>query len=124
VPVGPLHQAVYDGRVPLEEFVQLPRNRNRVSGHFLRGYTLEDLDFVGITEHFGADLADLARRLRWPSLAAPHELANDLAPYRNFRPAESLVRRIRALNEDDVALYEEALRLRAARRHGSRVADG
>jgi ubiquinone/menaquinone biosynthesis C-methylase UbiE len=115
-PLGdPLQEAVRRGDVALEEFARMASTRDCMSVS-LRGHRLEDLDFVGIQEHFAADLDDLSRLLGWPLLEVPVTNATESSEYARFQPTESLVREIRRLNPADEELYRTALELRAQRR--------
>jgi ubiquinone/menaquinone biosynthesis C-methylase UbiE len=110
----PWRDAVQDGRVSLEEFVRMDGARDAMSA-LLRGYTLEDLEFVGVQEHFAADLDELSARMGWPRFDVPRLNATQGDEYARFRPTEALVREIRALNPGDEELYRKALELRGRR---------
>jgi hypothetical protein len=105
------------GVVPLEDFFdRTPADfMNPVTGRFLEGYDIGDLDFIGIFEHFAEDVAELGERLGWPKVEIPHEHPTTGAKYRDFRPSAGLLSKIRARNEADVEFYERALELRRKR---------
>ena len=101
--------------VPPERLMEVEWPSNRVTSWFLRGYALDDLDFVGIQEHFAEDLADLGQMLGWPVVEIPVHNRTTTPEYVDFRPSAELLRKIRASNEADVDLYERALELRRKR---------
>jgi hypothetical protein len=105
------------GVIPLEEMIDRisPEFMNPVTRRFLEGYSIDDLDFVGIVEHYAEDVAELGRTLGWPPVELPHEHRTTGAEYREFRPSAALLRKIRALNEADVEFYHRALELRRRR---------
>jgi len=111
------------GATPIEEFMEMDWPCNPITGRLLRGYGLDDLDFVGIQEHFAEDLAELGRTLGWPSVEVVVRNRTRTDDYGDFRPSQALLRKIRALNEADLELYERALeRRRTRRRSGAGVA--
>jgi len=113
-PITALRKAVEHDGISLEEFVELCP-KNPFTDRFLRGYSLADLDFVGITEHFADDLRDLAQKLSWPDVHVARERVTVTGEYKHFHPSSRLLRRIRELHHDDIELYEEALELRRSR---------
>jgi ubiquinone/menaquinone biosynthesis C-methylase UbiE len=110
----PWRDFVANGDVAVEEFVRMYGTRDVMSA-LLRGYTLEDLDFVGVQEHFAADLDALSAKLGWPLFDVPRLNATESEEYARFRPSEQLVREIRKLNPADEELYRKALELRGRR---------
>ena len=100
----------------LIEYSRLDGSRNRMSD-FLDGISLEELSFVGITEHFAEDLKEMSSKLGWPKVAEPPRV-NDNNEYRSLAapPDENVLSEIKRLNQRDILLYEEALRLRELRR--------
>jgi hypothetical protein len=101
---------------PPERIMEVKWPSNRVTSWLLRGYGLDDLDFVGIQEHFEEDVADLGRILGWPPVEIPVRNRNEMREYLDFRPSAELLRKIREANQADVAFYEQALERRRARR--------
>jgi hypothetical protein len=101
---------------PPERAMEVRWPSNHVTNWFLRGYGLDDVDFVGIQEHFAEDVADLGRMLGWPEVEIPVRARTTTPEYLAFHPSEELLERIRAVNQADVELYERALELRRARR--------
>jgi hypothetical protein len=103
----------------LVEFAEDPIVRNRVSGLFLRGLPLGEFSFLGVQEHFDDDLQELAQMMGWPEVRAGLDNRSPQPGYgdrlRELREDRGLIEHLVALNEEDMALYEEALRLRALR---------
>lgn len=94
----------------LMEFAQHPGNRNLCS-KYLEGVRLEDLHFVGIVEHFEEDLAYLAQLMGWGDYKIPHlNRTKERPPLADFKYDA-----IRLWNQQDMALYEQALELRKQR---------
>jgi len=113
---GPGANAVSRGEVSIEEFMEMDWHSNPITRRLLRGYDAHDFDFIGIQEHFAEDLGELGGLLGWPKVETSSSNSTSTAEYLKFRPSEALVRKIRALNDADVELYERALELRRARR--------
>jgi hypothetical protein len=119
-PTHPLIRRIHLEGASFEEFIEEPVARNQVTNMFLGSKPLESFAFVGIQEHFDADLKDLARMMGWPELGVEPVNRNPEPSY-EARLGElfgdpRLIDRIVSLNEQDMALYEKAVRLRA-RRH-------
>ncbi len=91
----------------LEEYASAPLNQNRIS-KFLSGRALEDFAFVGIQEHYQADLQRLAQLLEWPT--APHFRHNVTG--KRYEVSTDLRKQIASYNEADMILYEKGLELR------------
>jgi len=98
--------------VPPERIMEVEWPSNPVTDWFLRGYDLDDFDFVGIQEHFAEDVTDLAGMLGWSEVEIPVRNRTTTPEYREFRPTDALLRKICAANQADVELYERALELR------------
>ena len=96
----------------LQDFCAFPRNRNR-SKRFLRGVKLDELDFVGITEHFDEDIHDLAEIMGWPKVQS---LAVNKTQKKESNIDPSLLKLIEEWNAEDMELYHRALELREERR--------
>ncbi len=107
-----LHRRLVEERLSLEEFAALEPMRDVMSGTFLGGVDLEELDFVGLQENFDEDLHRLGRLLGWPPVPARAEVENRTG--RSETMLRSLdagtVSRLRDLNPGDVALYQKAAR--------------
>jgi hypothetical protein len=122
---GSLHRRVVEERWDLERFCLGPELQNTYS-KFLWGFPLARFDFVGITEYYAEDVGVFARRfLGSEPVAAAHSAnVNQL-----HRPPDSsgaaepyilepaLRRAVEAHHAQDIALYQAALALRAARSH-------
>lgn len=100
----------------MKTFPEFIRNR-KVQNILSRYVSIDDLDqnfhFVGLLEHRQEDLARLARRLDWPEYKDhQHNATTD-------RPAPTPEERdlIRAYNQADVRLYEQALEWREKGRY-------
>ncbi|RMF03184.1 MAG: hypothetical protein D6772_02465 [Bacteroidetes bacterium] len=94
----------------LIEYARRRPNRNRMT-QFLEGTKLEDYLFVGIQEHYSEDIKALSQLMGWKT--AKEYNFNASKKDRNIDPA--ILEEIKALNSEDVALYEAGLALRAAR---------
>jgi hypothetical protein len=92
----------------LLEYARYEPAQNRIS-KFLEGLALEDLHFVGLVEHYDEDLARLATLMGWPEVPVftHNRTGKDTSIVTDAEREE-----IRALNTEDVALYEKALALR------------
>jgi hypothetical protein len=108
---------------PPEQIMDVQWPSNDVTEWFLRGYDIDDIDFVGIQEHFDEDVADVGRMLGWPAFEIPVVARTTTPEYLDFQPSEQLLRKIRAANQADVELYERALE-RRRRRRSAAVATG
>jgi Sulfotransferase family len=115
----PLVQRLHAEDISIDEFAQDPTVRNRISSVFLGGRPLEAFAFLGIQEHFNEDFATLVRMMGWPEIESdvvnesPEPRYSDRR--RELYEDDRLIDRLISLNEKDMALYEEALRLRARR---------
>ena len=101
--------------IPPERIMEVDWPSNPITERLLRGYDADDIDFVGIQEHFAEDLADLGRMLGWPPVEIPVHNRLTTAEYLEFHPSAELLQKIRAANEADVQLYKRALQLRRDR---------
>ncbi len=115
----PLVRRLHADNISLDEFAQDPTARNRISSVFLGGRPLEAFAFLGIQEHFDEDFGALVRMMGWPQVESC--VVNESpepgysARIRELHQDARLIDRLISLNEKDMALYEEALRLRARR---------
>ncbi len=115
----PLVRRLHFEGISFQEFIEDPYARNQVSDVFLGSKPLESFAFVGIQEQFDTDLTILARMMGWPEVEV-ETLNRSPEPSYEERLGElfgdlRLVDRILTLNERDMALYEEALKLRTRR---------
>jgi hypothetical protein len=116
---NPLVRLLHAGDLSIDEFARHPAARNQISGIFLKGSRPESFAFLGIQEHYETDCLDLARLMGWPDHGPQFENQNPEPGYddrrRELYEDHRLIERLVALNEADMALYEEAVRLRDRR---------
>ena len=110
-----LHKYFIENKLSLVEFAQLPQLRNIMQSIFLRDRTLDEFDFVGIQEHFQEDLDWLCQHMKWPRQTMPEERRTVHKDYKPEALDPDTEKKLRALNEADLALYEAALQMRARR---------
>lgn len=111
-----LHRRLLDEKLSLLEFARLPSMQNVLANVFLRDCCLADFAFVGIQEHFAADLFTLGKFLHWPlEFPVGRENTNQQVGYQGTRLTDSEHAELASLNTDDIALYQRALALRASR---------
>lgn len=103
-----LAEAVRAGEVGLDEFAEKPFIRE-LQTRYLRGFALEDLAFVGLTEQFELGLALLFGE-EAPQLKRRYNATDE-----KIEATEEERAAIAALNPEDEALYAEAKRLFEAR---------
>ncbi len=118
----PLFVRLIHEDISLIEFAEDPLVRNRVSANFLAGLDLEAFSFVGIQEHFDEDLRDLKEMMDWPEIEVPRENLNPTPNYGEItgriKQDRATMDRLISLYDQDMALYERALRLRERRLGG------
>jgi len=114
-PAHALHWRMHAEDWSLETFCLAPELRD-VYTQFLWGFPLETFDFIGITEHYEADFEMFSRRYMG-SASAPMRLNVGAAGERgaSLQVHAELRQRIEAFHARDMALYDRALALRAAR---------
>jgi hypothetical protein len=116
---NPLIRRLQHENLPFRDFIEDPTIRNGISRIFLGGLPAEDYDFLGIQEHFDADLADLIQLMGWPALEPGFENSNPAPDYadrlREIHEDPRIIDRIVDLNEGDMRFYEAALKLRSQR---------
>src|SRR5687768_13905304 len=108
-----LHKYVVQNKLSLLEFAEIPQARNILHDTFLRGRSLEEFDFVGIQEHFAEDLDWLCRHMKWAKQQVPEERRTVHKDYKPDALDADTEKKLRGLNEADLALYERALQMRA-----------
>jgi hypothetical protein len=92
----------------LSEYARFEPHQNRLT-RFLEGTPLETLFFAGFTESYFEDLDRLAQKLNWEHYEPYyHNRTQKERPEIDPRDLEL----IRALNQDDIRLYEHALELK------------
>lgn len=106
-PTQPLRNRMVREDWSFERFALGPEMRN-VYRQYLWGFDLARFDFIGITEHYQADLERLARRLGWEAVAAA-ALVNPERGETGYDIDPALERRIRRHHAADMALYARAL---------------
>ena len=79
---------------------------------FLQGVPLEQFQFVGIQDHYSEDVKHLSKILDWP---AYEEFVHNRTGKSYDEVTDQQREEIRALNDEDVRLYERALELREKR---------
>ncbi len=101
-------------------YVKRPRVRNFMSRHF-RKKKLEDFWFVGITEFFEEDLAEIQTILGWPEIQVgetnKHKYTTQYKSLVKTMLSDSkMIERLTELNRKDLKLYDAALKQRQERR--------
>lgn len=94
----------------LLEYARDELNRNRQS-KFLEGAELDDFAFVGIQEHYADDLTEMADHFGWERPPVLHHNATAHRPEVTDAERDEIAE----LNATDLALYQQALHLRARR---------
>lgn len=107
-PAQPLRNRMLREEWSFERFALGPELRN-VYRQYLWGFDPARFDFVGITEHYQADLERLVQRLGWKAVAVADALANPDRGEEGYDVGAALLRRIERHHADDVALYRQAL---------------
>ncbi|OAV44832.1 sulfotransferase family 2 domain-containing protein [Lewinella sp. 4G2] len=92
-------------------YAERPENRN-VMSKFLTGIQLEELDFVGLQEHYATDLARLAKVTGLPLIAVKKNVSNQGDWDFSFDD-EATRAQIAKWNREDLDLYQRALKMRA-----------
>lgn len=105
------------------EVAELPEMQNIVARFFFKGVALAEMDFVGVQEFYGEDLAELGDKAGWTEFKNNVENINQHPNYcENVQVIlndSGLVKKLALLNSEDMELYQEALSLRAKRRQES-----
>jgi hypothetical protein len=110
-----LHKLMLEKDLSLIEFAQLPLLQNVLHDTFLRGRQLEEFEFIGIQEHFREDLDWLVKHMKWRKQAMPEERRTVYQGYDPNNLDAETEKKLRALNEADLEMYETALQMRARR---------
>lgn len=105
--------------IGLDDFVERPEAKNLIS-KYSGGKTLRNFDFVGVQEFIEEDLAYMQTMLKWPSFNFASNNSNPNPQYKhdleevfaNTKLIENIIKN----NQEDLEIYQEALRLRADRR--------
>lgn len=111
-------------KIKLDEFVEHGAAKNLISQHIF-GLKINDFDFVGVQEFFQEDLADLQKMLNWSDFRIEEKNTNPNPKYQEeletIFSKKTLIEKIIRNNQEDLEIYQEALRLRAERRKESLV---
>ncbi|MBE9135181.1 MULTISPECIES: tetratricopeptide repeat protein [unclassified Tychonema] len=105
--------------IGLDDFVERPEAKNLIS-KYSGGKTLTNFDFVGVQEFIEEDLAYMQTMLKWPDFNFASNNSNPNPKYKqdleevfaNTKLIENIIKN----NQEDLEIYQEALRLRAERR--------
>ncbi|MEG4022205.1 hypothetical protein [Microcoleus sp. S13C4] len=110
---------IQTSRMGIDEFADQPEVRNILYRHTC-GKKLSDFYFVGLQEFFQEDLSELKIMLGWANFRNSYENLNPNPKYhediQKVFADQKLIDKLVENNQQDLALYEEALILRANRR--------
>lgn len=117
------HQKIHSGQRPKkwhlrdESLLEYAEHHRNLMSQFLEGISLDELFFIGITEHFAEDVQDLALLLDWKKQVQPvYRNVNTSYKAQFEAPNQDVRDEIAQLNQQDIALYQKALQLRTQRR--------
>lgn len=96
----------------LMEYAADEYNQNRIS-KFLQGVELNQFGFVGVQEFYEEDLALMAKQFSWPSYEFLH--VNKTGGGYKDQVSEEQRMQIAMWNDQDMAIYKEALAIRNQR---------
>jgi SAM-dependent methyltransferase len=109
-------------RMGIDEFSDQPEVRN-ILYRDTSGKKLSDFYFVGLQEFFQEDLAELKSMLGWANFRNSYENLNPNPKYhediQKVFANQKIIDKLVENNQQDLALYQEALNLRANRRKES-----
>lgn len=121
-PNNPVHLKLAEENLGLLEFAEQKDIRNMQS-YQLAGMELEEFDFVGLQEFYQEDLQDLRQQMGWGQFTIEVSNANPQPSYHHYLyealADKQLIRELVRLNAADMALYHQAIALRAERRRES-----
>lgn len=111
-----LHKFVYEKKPSLQEFSRMDWIINHMSKSIFRNIRPKDLFFVGIVERMREDTEYLIKTMNWPktkigTFNTTTELNKNYLQQKNNIP-KKILDEIRDLNQDDMAIYKEALEMR------------
>jgi SAM-dependent methyltransferase len=113
---------IQTSRIGIDEFAEQPEVRNILYQHTC-GKNLSDFYFVGLQEFFQEDLAELKIMLGWENFRNSYENLNPNPKYhediQKVFANQKIIDKLVENNQQDLALYQEALNLRANRRKES-----
>jgi hypothetical protein len=95
----------------IEEFIATDINRNKMS-RFLIGKNLSDFKFVGLIEYYEEDLQSLSNLL---NIQFNQNQVNVTANDNKYDVSSDIIELIKQYNQEDIALYEEAISIRNKR---------
>ena len=117
-----LHIELAEKNLSLLEFAENPLARN-LQAKQVMGKELIDFAFVGLQEFYSEDLVELQEQMGWKTIEISIENTNPCPNYYQELQAilsdSQIIKRLAALNQDDIELYQEAMSLRASRRQES-----
>ncbi|TXS91339.1 hypothetical protein FV139_16545 [Parahaliea maris] len=113
---GPVWQQFRDESWSLERFCSEPVMRN-LYARFLWGFPLRHFDFVGLTEHYEADLEFLGNHVLQRNLKLVRRNIMSGTGKREAKDALSarFIENVRGWHSKDYRIYEQALEMRARR---------
>jgi len=113
---------IQTSRMGIDEYAEQPEVRNILYQHTC-GKNLSDFYFVGLQEFFQEDLAELKIMLGWENFRNSYENLNPNPKYhediQKVFANQKIIDKLVENNQQDLALYQEALNLRANRRKES-----
>nr|MDJ0682210.1 hypothetical protein [Xenococcaceae cyanobacterium MO_167.B52] len=116
---NPIHVDLVDNNLNILEYAQRNWTRN-VMNKFIHAMKIEDFYFVGIQEFYAEDLRDLQQVMGWSDFEIPVSNKNpDSNYYRQLSEIltnRQLINQLASLNQQDIQLYETAMKIRAERR--------
>jgi hypothetical protein len=98
----------------LEQYLLAPELRNECS-IYLWGMSIKRFDFIGLTEHFDEDFRYFCRVFLGTELPAEHQNRNTAKQSEKYVTDPDLYARVAAFHAKDMAMYQYALKQRAAR---------
>ena len=108
----PINHRLHEQNLSLLDFARLPALQNVLTRRWLRDTPLSAFDFVGVQEHFAADLAALQRDLGWNPVEITRENPTLHEEYERARADAAAFAELEELNRADLELYRAALALR------------
>lgn len=117
-----IHAQLLEKNLGILEFAQIPQMQNFLAQK-IAGVKLEEFDFVGIQEFYSEDLAELKQILGWQNFQPTVKNSNQYPAYyqclQEILGDRTLINALAKINQEDMELYNRALRLRAKRRNES-----
>ena len=92
----------------LMEYARADVNRN-VQARYIANFPLSDFKFIGIVEYYESELNRLQQSMQWDQIT--HQKVN-VTGIQRAPISTAWTNEIKALNHEDVALYQEALSIR------------